>query len=264
MDKRIIIYGANHVGRGIVADLFYLSGYNIVFVDKDEQLVKELNDAGQYSVIKYEIADEPVTTRINRFAAVGRLSDEDAAKSDVAAFALTGPCLDQAAKDLAALIQQRTEGDVCGHLDVILCANALNPSARLEQLLEPMLSRREKLYFDQYVDLVDLLVMETQPELPEEIKKDDPLAVPISPGYGEVPLNARVFLKIVRDVPGFCMAEDIKTQELKRFYTYDMARCMAALIGAQNWLSIYCGMYSRYIDPGKCGRCAGGSGGGAG
>jgi len=54
--KSILIFGAGKIGRSFIGQLFSRSGYEVVFVDVNEQLVDALNEQGQYRVI---IKDDP-------------------------------------------------------------------------------------------------------------------------------------------------------------------------------------------------------------
>ena len=60
--KRIrIIFGAGKVGRSFIGQLFSRAGYDVVFVDIDENLVKALNEKKRYKlVIKKESGDEVI------------------------------------------------------------------------------------------------------------------------------------------------------------------------------------------------------------
>lgn len=49
MSKAVII-GAGKTGRGFAARLIYESGGEIIFIDKNEKLVNELNDKGSYKI----------------------------------------------------------------------------------------------------------------------------------------------------------------------------------------------------------------------
>ena len=49
--KSILIFGAGKIGRSFIGQLFGLSGYEVVFVDVDTELVNELNRRKGYPVI---------------------------------------------------------------------------------------------------------------------------------------------------------------------------------------------------------------------
>ena len=48
--KKILIFGAGAIGRGFIAPIFYKNRYEISFVDKDKNLVLELNKQRSYNV----------------------------------------------------------------------------------------------------------------------------------------------------------------------------------------------------------------------
>ena len=57
--KKLVLFGAGKIGRSFIGQLFAVSGYEVVFVDVSEQIVRELNKRNEYSVvIKSANADE--------------------------------------------------------------------------------------------------------------------------------------------------------------------------------------------------------------
>jgi mannitol-1-phosphate 5-dehydrogenase len=46
--KKAVQFGAGNIGRGFMGQLLWEAGFEITFVDADEQLVALLNDRGQY------------------------------------------------------------------------------------------------------------------------------------------------------------------------------------------------------------------------
>ena len=56
--KKIVLFGAGKIGRSFIAQLFALSGFEVVFVDISESLIRELNRQRDYQVvIKSELPD---------------------------------------------------------------------------------------------------------------------------------------------------------------------------------------------------------------
>ena len=43
MSKKAVMYGGGNIGRGFIAQLFNLSGYEVVFIDVVDALVEEYN-----------------------------------------------------------------------------------------------------------------------------------------------------------------------------------------------------------------------------
>ena len=49
-NKKAVMYGGGNIGRGFISQLFYLSGYETVFIDVNEELVNQLNAAHEYPI----------------------------------------------------------------------------------------------------------------------------------------------------------------------------------------------------------------------
>ena len=49
--KKLVLFGAGKIGRSFIGQLFALSGYEVVFVDIIERVIKELNLRNEYNVI---------------------------------------------------------------------------------------------------------------------------------------------------------------------------------------------------------------------
>ena len=47
----IVIFGAGKIGRSFIGQLFSRSGYEVVFLDIDTQLVHDLNQKKEYNVV---------------------------------------------------------------------------------------------------------------------------------------------------------------------------------------------------------------------
>ncbi len=57
-EKSILIFGAGKIGRSFIGQLFGLAGYQVVFVDVDLGIVRELNIRKSYPVVIKGKTDE--------------------------------------------------------------------------------------------------------------------------------------------------------------------------------------------------------------
>ena len=48
--EKSVVYGAGNIGRGFIGQLFSESGYEVVFIDINQELVDRLNSNGKYPV----------------------------------------------------------------------------------------------------------------------------------------------------------------------------------------------------------------------
>jgi mannitol-1-phosphate/altronate dehydrogenase len=49
--KKMLQFGAGRIGRSFLGQLFSLSGYEVVFVDIDQEIVKEINRKKEYRIV---------------------------------------------------------------------------------------------------------------------------------------------------------------------------------------------------------------------
>jgi len=58
--KKMLQFGAGNIGRSFIGQLFSRSGYEVVFVDINRELIKELNKKRVYKLVinKNELLDE--------------------------------------------------------------------------------------------------------------------------------------------------------------------------------------------------------------
>jgi len=61
VDKKLVLFGAGKIGRSFIGQVFSRSGYEVIFVDIDHQLIANLNKHKQYRVIiKSPAGDETI------------------------------------------------------------------------------------------------------------------------------------------------------------------------------------------------------------
>ena len=58
--KKMVQFGAGNIGRSFIGQLFSRSGYEVVFIDINKELVKELNKKRAYKLVikRNELPDE--------------------------------------------------------------------------------------------------------------------------------------------------------------------------------------------------------------
>ena len=49
--NKLVLFGAGKIGRSFIGQVFSRSGYEVVFIDINQQLIDHLNKSGQYKVI---------------------------------------------------------------------------------------------------------------------------------------------------------------------------------------------------------------------
>ncbi|MCK5469253.1 MAG: hypothetical protein KAI99_12105, partial [Cyclobacteriaceae bacterium] len=59
--KKLVLFGAGKIGRSFIGQLFSRSGYEVVFIDIDKDIIINLNERKRYQVvIKSDDGDEEI------------------------------------------------------------------------------------------------------------------------------------------------------------------------------------------------------------
>ena len=136
--RRVAVFGAGNIGRGLLGWLFGRAGWEVVFVDVFPQLVDLINREGEYRVI--EVGSRGRTSRLIGGVRAVNGADQDRAAGEVAAAELVctavGPgILSRVAPTIAAALS-RTDSRIG---NVLACENADPNSALLLQEVRGLL-----------------------------------------------------------------------------------------------------------------------------
>ena len=69
-DKTVLIWGAGRIGRGFMADLFNTANYKLILVDQSAELVGQLRQAGQFTIVRAANAQERYDQIISNYTAL--------------------------------------------------------------------------------------------------------------------------------------------------------------------------------------------------
>lgn len=65
MTHTALIFGAGKTGRGFAAHLAFLGGYDIILIDKNSQLVADLQKANQYNIQVLDNEEKSITIKLS-------------------------------------------------------------------------------------------------------------------------------------------------------------------------------------------------------
>ncbi|MCQ3802503.1 MAG: mannitol-1-phosphate 5-dehydrogenase [bacterium] len=138
--RRVAVFGAGNIGRGLLGWLFGRAGWEVVFVDVFPELVDLINRECQYRVIEVG-AEGSFTQLIEGVTAVNGLEDEAiavTASAEVVCTAVGAGILDRVAPTIAAALS-RSDHRI---RNVLACENADPNSALLLQHVEGTMGAR--------------------------------------------------------------------------------------------------------------------------
>jgi mannitol-1-phosphate 5-dehydrogenase len=234
-NKEILIWGAGKIGRGFIADLFYKAGYHLIFVDVDKELINNLKSKGKYTIINLPGIEEKEEIIIKNYEALHADDDrekiaEKLMECSLMSISVYPASFEQTAKKIAYIIEQRALRSVDSPLDIIVCANIFNPSAKIRELLESFLSETGKQYLYERVGLIDSLVMRMGVEPTLEMKQKDPLVV-LTNGYPELTIARGDFKGKPPEFKGIVLTDNIASEEIRKMYTYNMIHAVYSYFG---------------------------------
>jgi len=126
-------FGAGNIGRGFIGQLLHESGYDITFVDIQDDLVDALTKEGHYEVILADEGDERIP--VDRVTALHSVNQEDEivqrlAEADLITTAVGPSVLPVLAPVIAkGLVERARRGGA--PVNVIACENMIGASQAL-------------------------------------------------------------------------------------------------------------------------------------
>lgn len=219
-----MIIGAGQTGRGFIAPFLVNNGHQVVFIDKDKDLIAELCEKEQYTIRYFGNNNPPAT--IKNYKAYDTQCEEAVSAIAQADYIFTAVGESQV-KNLIELLQEslkaRTTTGERSRLVVITCENGINPR---KALLEAGL--------DQEMDISAGIVFCTT------ISKDKTSLNLLSENFDHIPYDAEP-LESSLEIDGFKPISSFSDLIERKIYTYN---CYSACIS-------YIGDYKGYRQYGE-------------
>lgn len=225
-EHKFVQIGAGNIGRSFLGQLFGRAGFEVVFIDVDDRIVRELNRRGRYRV---EIRDtQPETLWVENVRAVdGR--DVEACAQELATCRLAGTAVGAKAvphilSTLAAGLQERLR---LGNppLDVIIAENLRNAATLFREGLREHLPADFPL--DKMVGLVETSIGKMVPIMPEEVRRKDPLLV-YAEAYNTLICDATAFRNPVPRVPGLDPRRNMPAYVDRKLFVHNLGHACCA------------------------------------
>ncbi|GAJ27173.1 mannitol-1-phosphate 5-dehydrogenase [Liquorilactobacillus sucicola DSM 21376 = JCM 15457] len=173
-------FGAGNIGRGFIGETLAANGFEITFVDVNEQIIDALNDKGIYTI---ELADEShKKIQVSNVRGINNGQDPKAVieaikEADLVTTAIGPKILKFIAPLIADGIKARQETGKNAKLDVIACENMIGGSQSLKKDVYSHLDTESQKYADEYIGFPNAAVDRIVPLQ----KHEDPLFVSVEP-----------------------------------------------------------------------------------
>jgi len=232
--KKMLQFGAGNIGRSFIGQLFSRSRYEVVFVDINKELVKELNKKRKYklAIKRNELPDEIIL--IENVRAINGGDKEavirEIADADIVATAVGKHALPQIVPVIAQGLQLRYKKRRKNPLDIIIAENIRNGADYLRKELENFLP--EEYPFDELVGLIESSIGKMVPLMKEEDKKKDLLWVFAEP-YNTLIVDKKGFKNPLPQVMDLWAVENIKAYVDRKLFIHNLGHSASAYFGYQ-------------------------------
>ena len=230
--KKAIMYGGGNIGRGFIAQLFCLSGWETVFVDVNTALVDDMNTRHEYPIFITGAEDYERFTVTNVRAVCGSDPDavaEEIATADIMATAVGARILRFIVGNIVAGLRKRWAQDD-RPLNIIICENLMDANKVMEGMLKDLLTDEEKKHFDEKVGLVEASIGRMVPVQTEEMKDGDPMRVCVE-RYGFLPVDKAAFKGEIPEITNMVPFEPFDFYIKRKLYVHNMGHATCAYLG---------------------------------
>ncbi|HSV86905.1 MAG TPA: hypothetical protein VLH85_10045 [Levilinea sp.] len=245
---KAVMFGAGSIGRGFLGQLFSESGLEVTFVDIDPEIVKALDQAGEYII--HLVTNE--TLEEVRIAPVRALlvGDKEAvsgclATATIAATALGARALAQIAPLIAMGITRRAASPIASPLNFLVCENLKGAAETLRRLVAQHIPARACNYFETSVGFVDTVIGRMAPPPTAEQRAKDVRLIAVEP-YKELPVDRHAFVGPIPVIVGMQPCDHFTAFTARKLYMHNCGHAFLAYLG---YLRKYTYNYEALDDP---------------
>lgn len=230
--KRAVMYGAGNIGRGFIGQLFSESGYEVHFLDVNEEVVDLLNRDRRYpvNVVCGPVNEEHfvenvcgVLTRDNAVAA------QEIFEADIMATAVGVNVLKYIAKPIAMGVEKRMRAGR-PPLNIIICENLIDANLFLKKLLLENLPEELRGKFDENVGLVEASIGRMVPVMDEVMQAGNKLRVYVEP-YNILPVDRDGFVGEIPEIENMVPSSPFQLFIQRKLFMHNMSHAVCAYLG---------------------------------
>ncbi|HZT42666.1 MAG TPA: hypothetical protein VFA07_10925 [Chthonomonadaceae bacterium] len=250
MKPTAVQFGAGNIGRGFLAQLFYESGLEVVFVDVADAVVDALNERRAYPI--HIVGPGAETVSIEGVRAVHgrdrvRVAGE-IARAQIVCTAVGANALPQVAPALAAglLARHKSSGQP---VNILLCENLHDAAALLRGAVAEHLPAKDREAVLEKTGFVQAVVSRMVPVQTEAERAADKLAIRVE-AYKRLPVDADAVVGTLPEIRGIEPVTHFTAHVERKLYTHN---CAHAALGYLGHAAGYVYGYEALRDP-KIGR----------
>ena len=231
MSKKAVIYGAGNIGRGLVGQLFYESGYESVFIDIDKALIEQLNAIGEYP-IKFTDGGEIIVKNVSGIDGSAENIEQVAeviAQADIMAISVGANVLKHIMQPIAIGINKRLAASTHA-FNIILCENLIGVGKIMRDGVREYISEDLRAAYDEKIGFAEASVGRTVPNQTDEMKSGNPLRI-VAESYSHLPVDKDGFRGEIPDIEHMTSYSPFEYFIRRKLYLHNMAHALCAYLG---------------------------------
>ena len=233
--RKMIQFGAGRIGRSFLGQLFSLSGYEVVFVDINSNIVQEINERKEYRIIIKQNKLPDKTILIQNVRAIKAVNTaaviHEIAEADILCTAVGKEALPDIIPIIARGLSFRVEKVGNLPIDIIIAENVRHVSGYFYQELKNLLP--EEFALEQLVGLVETSIGKMVPIIPEKEKASDPLILFAEP-YNQLIVDKKGFINPIPVLPELLAVDNIQAYVDRKLFIHNMGHAATAYLGFQS------------------------------
>lgn len=227
---KMLLFGAGKIGRSFIGQLFACGGYEVVFVDINQQVVDALNERKSYKVIIKSTVESVIKVENVRaiIASDSMAVTNEIATADIVAVSIGQNGLPQAIKLLAEglLLRQKTHN--YSALDIIIAENMANAANYFKTELEKILPHNYPI--DDNVGLIETSIGKMVPIMRQKDYEADILQV-FAEEYNTLILDKMAFKNSIPNIKGLEPKENMKAWVDRKLFIHNLGHATTAYLG---------------------------------
>jgi mannitol-1-phosphate 5-dehydrogenase len=229
--KKLVIFGAGKIGRSFIGQVFGRAGYDVVFVDVNEELVKLLNHKGEYRVIiKSNTGEQAITIENTRAL---HIDDEkniisELADATLAAISVGQQGLPGTIPIIAKGLIERRKKHGLRPLDIIIAENMRNTDLFIQDKIKPLLP--DGFPLNEMLGLVETSIGKMVPIMTQKDLQQDPLQVFAEP-YNTLIVARKGFKNPIPQIQDLAPKENIKAWVDRKLFIHNLGHSALAYLG---------------------------------
>lgn len=223
-----IHFGAGNIGRGFIGSLLSQSGYEVVFVDVNDELVQRLQERQEYRIVLAgESREEQLIRGVSALHSQKQYEEvvSRIAEADLVTTAVGPNVLPHIAKVIADGLRKRLATPE-KRVNVIACENMIGGSSFLKKHVMDYLSEEEQGAIAAFCGFPNSAVDRIVPNQ----KNNDPLMVVVEPFFEWV-IETKEMIGDIPAIVGAHFVEELRPYIERKLFTVNTGHALAAYLG---------------------------------